>query len=43
LTVVPRQILGDGVGMTNVTFGGSKRKHRRQLPVRVRYCTSPHT
>lgn len=33
----------EGVGMTKVTFAGNKRKQRRQLSVRVRYCTSPQT
>src|SRR4029077_3625270 len=27
--------------MRNSTLGGRKRRHRRQFPVRVRYCTSP--
>src|SRR5579872_7471097 len=29
--------------MTNVTFEGNRRTQRRQLSVRVRYCTSPQT
>src|SRR5579862_3331639 len=28
----PGKSVGDGVGMTNVTFGGNKRRQRRQLP-----------
>src|SRR3974390_438984 len=28
-------------GIRNSTFGGSILTHRRQFPVRVRYCTSP--
>src|SRR5215469_1455078 len=34
---------GEGVGITKVTFGGSRRRQRRQLSVRVRYCTNPQT
>jgi len=39
----PGKSCGDGVGITNATFGGNSRKQRRQFPVRVRYCTKPHT
>ena len=39
----PGKSCGEGVGITNVTFGGRSRRQRRQLPVRVRYCTNPHT
>src|SRR5579871_3372538 len=37
----PGSSCGSGGGIRNSTFGGSKRTHRRQLPVRVRYCTNP--
>src|SRR5580704_476557 len=37
----PGSSCGSGGGIRNSTFGGSKRRHRRQFPVRVRYCTSP--
>ena len=32
-----------GGGMRYSRRGGSRRRQRRQLPTRVRYCTSPHT
>src|SRR5580692_2044685 len=37
----PGSSCGSGGGIKNSTLGGSKRKQRRQFPVRVRYCTSP--
>src|SRR5580693_3033549 len=37
----PGSSCGSGGGIRNSTLGGSKRRHRRQFPVRVRYCTSP--
>src|SRR5260370_30405815 len=37
----PGSSCGSGGGIRNSTFGGNRRKHRRQFPVRVRYCTSP--
>src|SRR5215472_11522277 len=37
----PGSSWGSGGGIKNSTFGGSKRRHRRQFPVRVRYCTNP--
>src|SRR5271167_2109389 len=37
----PGSSCGSGGGIRNSTFGGSKRRQRRQFPVRVRYCTSP--
>src|SRR5579863_7681857 len=37
----PGSSCGSGGGIKNSTFGGSRRRHRRQFPVRVRYCTSP--
>src|ERR1700733_8230237 len=39
----PGRSCGEGVGITTVTFGGRSRRQRRQLPVRVRYCTNPQT
>src|SRR5579864_6024899 len=40
---LPGKSCAEGVGMTNVTFEGNRRTQRRQLSVRVRYCTSPQT
>src|SRR5580658_9292195 len=37
----PGSSCGSGGGIKNSTFGGSRRRHRRQFPARVRYCTSP--
>src|SRR6202166_1034121 len=37
----PGSSCGSGGGIRNSTLGGSRRRHRRQFPARVRYCTSP--
>jgi len=37
----PRSSRNSGGGIRNSVFGVSRRRHRRQFPAWVRYCTSP--